>query len=154
MFEQGVSLVAAAHIAAASRQAAKEGRALPAFLQKAELARPKLIDISGDMAVKRDAEVSDKDAHDVLKETIHNVVASSWFGNKLLCMRKLFEFEWDLKMAVDASQASISTVSPRLSLRGAMTLLMRRSTSASDVWAGDVPRRRPQSTGDVESVEV
>ena len=72
-----MALTTAAHLA----KSAKQKALLPKFAA-AVAARPKLIDITGEVPVSRDADVADADPVQVLSDTIDAALATSWVGNK------------------------------------------------------------------------
>ena len=76
-FEQGVSIMAATHLAAAEKHAADAGSALPPRLMNAQASRPKLTDISGGVACPREPAAS---AEKLLAETVHAIEGATFVG--------------------------------------------------------------------------
>ena len=113
IFEQGVALTTAAHLA----RAATQGE-LPERFAHAVKARPKLIDITGEVPVARDAEVNDADPAVVLKETIDAALATSWSGNKDKVREMLYEFDWLIETSIKSAaiDALAVTLDPRIQI--------------------------------------
>ena len=146
IFEQGVALTTAAHLL----NAAKQKELLPRFAS-ATAARPKLIDITGELPVARDAEVADADPTKVLHEAIKAALATSWVGNKAKVEEMLHEFEWLIKTAVESAQVDPLdiTLDPRIHIPSFAARLSNRSSM-------HVSRRSevPRSSAAVESEEA
>ena len=104
MFEGGIAATTATHFERAKRQGA-----LPERFARADRARPKLVDISGEDPVDVDARLASErlEPLKVLQATNASVRASTWFGNKSKVQTMMNEFEWDLKTAVERAQVDL-----------------------------------------------
>ena len=120
IFEQGVALTSAAHLARA-----KEQGELPERFAKAIVARPKLIDITGEEPVSRDADVEDADPNVVLDGAVRAALASSWMGNKEKVREMLYEFEWLIATAIKSAAVDALSVTTDPRIRGTTVTIFK-----------------------------
>ena len=121
-FEQGACTVALAHLSAAEKQAASRGGVLPARIARAQMARPKVIDIS-------DGEIRPRvisEPPEVLLNTAINAIEHATFvgkGDQPMVQQMLAELEWTMKTAMDeaelAHKAHELSIDPKLLSRAA-----------------------------------
>ncbi len=120
IFEQGVALTSAAHLSRAKKQGG-----LPERFAKAESARPKLIDISGEEPVTRDADVEDTNPTTVLENAISAALASSWMGNKDKVREMLYEFEWLIATAIKSASVDALSITTDPRIRGLSVTIVK-----------------------------
>ena len=104
-FEQGLALLATAHLSAAEAQAHGKARALSPRLMTAQASRPKAVDISAGGARTREATAS---APVLLTETNAAIAHATFIGkgDKANVMQMLAEFEWTMKTAMEQAGQS------------------------------------------------
>ena len=144
IFEQGVSMTAAATLSAAVREAT----ALPERFARAQASRPKVIDIGGGASVPREVT---EDAGKVLAEAVRLIGMAKFTGkaDEARVPQMLAEFEWKMHTAVvqattDYASSGLS-VDPRL-LQPHMPVVSIRSGPSSRKSAAAAQEREERPT--------
>ena len=93
IFEQGVAMTVLAHLAAAERQQAEKGEAMPERFRRAQASRAKVYDIGGEAPVARECSLPPRE---VCAEACRAIEKARFTGkaDKVMVPQMLAEFEW------------------------------------------------------------
>jgi len=139
--EQGMAMLATAHLGQAARQAQQRGSQLGSRFAKALESRPKLTDISGGAIVEAGG-ADDQPA--MLREQIFDAIADATFvgkGVKQTVQQMCFEYEWTMKLAMEQAQAADAKSGLTLDRQTSRDVRMAASESVSHGSSGRLSAR-------------
>ena len=96
IFEQGTAMTVLAHLTAAERQAAEEGKVLPERFRRAQASRAKVYEIGGEAPVARECS---RPPEEVLDEACRAIEKARFAGkgDDVTVTQMLAEFEWTFR---------------------------------------------------------